>query len=139
MLVNKFGFLQSLRGSFHRLYCADDNTYHFISEMDRTSNSGKKTMLLFLVLIGIVFAEYVPKPTEDYPFSLVLSQDHYTVFWKHEPDTVTLEIHVTTRGWVGIGFSPHGGMKVCFHVFSRMKSFAELQNMCTSAYDGNLN
>ena len=74
--------------------------------MGRTPNSGKKTVLLFLVLIGLVFAEYVPEPTEDYPFSLVLSRDHYTVYWKHELDTVTLEIHVTTKGWVGIGFYP---------------------------------
>ena len=85
--------------------------------MDRTSNSGEKTMLLSLVLIGLVFAEYIPEPTEDYPFFLVLSRDYYTVYWKHEPDTVTLEIHVTTKGWVGIGFSPHGGMKVGYYIF----------------------
>ena len=124
--MNKFGFLQRLGSLFHRLYCADYKSFRFISEMNRTSNSANKTMLLFLVLIGIVFAEYVPKPTEDYPFSLVLSRDHYTVFWKHEPDTVTLEIHVTTRGWVGIGFSLHGGMKVSFHMLSGMKSVVEL-------------
>ena len=137
--MNKFGFLQSLGSLFHRLYCADYKSFRFTSEMDRTSNSANETMLLFLVLIGIVFAEYVPKPTEDYPFSLVLSQDHYTVFWKHEPDMVTLEIHATTRGWVGIGFSPNGGMKVGFHVFSGMKSVVKLQNMRKLAYDGNLN
>ena len=116
------------RACFFSPPCTTDyKSGHFISEMDRTSNSANKKMLLFLVLMGIVFAEYVSKPTEDYPFSLVLSKDHYTVYWKHESDTITLEIHVATRGWVGIGFSPHGGMKVCSHLFSKMKSVVELE------------
>ena len=88
-------------------------------------------MLSFLVLVGLVFAEYIPEPTEDYPFSLVLSRDHYIVYWKHEPDKVTLEIHVTTKGWVGIGFSAHGGMKVGYlFCFSGVTNIVELQNIC---------
>ena len=71
-----------------------------------------RATLALLVLVCFVDSEFASKPTEDYPFSLTLSSDNYTVYWKQDEYTVTVEVHVMTGGWVGIGFSPHGGMKV---------------------------
>ena len=71
-----------------------------------------RTILVLLIGACLVDSEFASQPTEDYPFSLVLSRDNYAVYWKHDKDSVILEVHGSTRGWVGIGFSPHGGMKV---------------------------
>lgn len=70
------------------------------------------TAVVVWCLVLSVEAEFVDTPSEDFQFSLELSPQNYTLYWRHDNTSITLEIHAATMGWVGIGFSPHGGMRV---------------------------
>ncbi|XP_077991084.1 DBH-like monooxygenase protein 1 [Glandiceps talaboti] len=50
-------------------------------------------------------------PTTVYYNSITLDQfGIYTLYWKFYEDRIQFEIHVRTLGYVGLGFSPTGGM-----------------------------
>ena len=56
-------------------------------------------------------------PTERYPEEGTLTlatsnrnNDICVLFWKHDGTVITFEIHCRTRGYVGFGISPGGGM-----------------------------
>lgn len=67
-----------------------------------------KLILYVLPLCGVTC---FPNPSEDYPHNTILkSPDIYRLFWKNEVDSITFEIQVRTKGWVGFGISPNGGM-----------------------------
>ena len=48
----------------------------------------------------------------EYSFKLVLRDGSYTLHWKFdlEAETIGFAVNVSTRGWVGFGLSPNGGM-----------------------------
>lgn len=51
-------------------------------------------------------------PSEKYPYSTILkTPDVYKVYWKAVDDKMVFEVQVKTKGWVGFGLSPNGGMK----------------------------
>ncbi len=52
--------------------------------------------------------------TEEYIHSKIVDDDspnQYQIFWKFDNDTIQFELHCKSKGWVGLGFSPNGGMK----------------------------
>ncbi|XP_077994651.1 DBH-like monooxygenase protein 1 homolog [Glandiceps talaboti] len=36
--------------------------------------------------------------------------ENFHLYWKYDEEMITFEVHVRTTGWVGLGFSPNGGM-----------------------------
>ncbi|XP_071788240.1 DBH-like monooxygenase protein 1 [Asterias amurensis] len=49
---------------------------------------------------------------ETYPRRLLLGKNgEYTVEWRYTDDDVVFRVSVETSGWVGLGFSPRGGME----------------------------
>lgn len=71
-------------------------------------------MSWFKIIFGLAvlhFCYSFPNPSEDYTRELVLKEpDIYKVFWKYDDKTITFEIHAKTKGWIGFGISPNGGM-----------------------------
>ena len=54
----------------------------------------------------------LPAPSEDFVHGVSLDEnEQYFAYWKFDDKSITFEVHVRTRGWVGLGFSPSGGMK----------------------------
>ncbi|XP_067141857.1 DBH-like monooxygenase protein 1 homolog [Centruroides vittatus] len=37
--------------------------------------------------------------------------DNYEIWWSTDEDSITFQVEVATRGWVGLGISPNGGME----------------------------
>jgi len=61
-------------------------------------------MLLALWFLGVVQAA-------DFSHHTVLDpQEHYHLQWRPEKDTITFRVTVRTHGYIGLGFSPSGGM-----------------------------
>jgi hypothetical protein len=77
---------------------------------------------LFLCLFKILFdlssiesSKFKPlKPSENYTHNLIIDEDdpdQYVLLWKLlDNSEIQFEVHVRTNGWVGVGFSPNGGM-----------------------------
>lgn len=66
--------------------------------------------VLFIVTMGSAM-----DPSEVYPRQLTLNEElGYVVYWKYSglmpTDTITFEIIAKTKGWIGFGLSPQGGM-----------------------------
>lgn len=38
------------------------------------------------------------------------SEGRFNLSWKFDNNTITFEVSVMTNGWIGLGFSPNGGM-----------------------------
>jgi hypothetical protein len=84
-------------------------------------------MRLYAVLLLTLYTAYVfgsvvkrsnglkpLEPSEEYMHSKIADEDapnQYQVFWKFDNDTIQFELHCKSRGWVGFGFSPNGGLK----------------------------
>ena len=67
-------------------------------------------IFIFTQSLGLVLAEV--EPTEWFPNRVELHPgDRYWLFWKHDSVTITFELHVRTKGWVGLGISPNGYMQ----------------------------
>ncbi|CAK8671832.1 unnamed protein product [Clavelina lepadiformis] len=65
--------------------------------------------VVFAFLVGSIVAEVVP--TEDYLHNARLDNDgNVEMFWKFNDTHITFEVYARTRGWIGIGISPNGGM-----------------------------
>lgn len=46
-----------------------------------------------------------------YTHHLIMDMDgKYHLFWRYDETNVTFEVQVEAHGWVGLGFSPNGGM-----------------------------
>ena len=58
------------------------------------------------------------KPSESYTHTLVVDEERptqYVIFWKLLNDNeIQFEAHCRSTGWVGLGFSPNGGMPGIF-------------------------
>ena len=75
------------------------------------------TLLGLLPGIGVSGVSGQVTPTESFPEEGTVSlatnnrnNDICMLFWKHDGTTITFEIHCRTRGYVGFGISPGGGM-----------------------------
>ncbi|CAD5112436.1 DgyrCDS1658 [Dimorphilus gyrociliatus] len=67
----------------------------------------KKFIFIALIHCSLSF----PTPSEEYMREFVLKEpDIYKVYWKYDDNTITFEIHAKTKGWIGFGVSPNGGM-----------------------------
>jgi len=64
-------------------------------------------MLSVLVLCWLVGAVHSAQFTHH---TLLDIQQRYLLEWRPEPATITFRVSVRTRGYVGLGFSPSGGM-----------------------------
>ncbi|XP_077997624.1 DBH-like monooxygenase protein 1 homolog [Glandiceps talaboti] len=53
-----------------------------------------------------------PVPSlDDFTHNTVLDgNEAYHLYWKFDDKKIIFEVHVRTTGWVGLGFSPNGGM-----------------------------
>ena len=69
--------------------------------------------------INIIYGTHVIKPLKptdkNYTHTLIVNDDdptQYVIFWKliNDNDEIQFEVHCRTTGWVGLGFSPNGGM-----------------------------
>ena len=40
----------------------------------------------------------------------LVNNDRYHLFWKSDAKSITFEVHVRAKGWVGFGISPNGAM-----------------------------
>ena len=63
-----------------------------------------KCLLLFIAILPVALANY--------PFSVTLREDAYTISWNfnREDETIFFMVNASTTGWVGFGLSPDGGM-----------------------------
>lgn len=51
------------------------------------------------------------EPSESFDKNFFLDNNgQYRLFWKIAGDEIVFEVHVATLGWIGLGFSPQGGM-----------------------------
>ena len=53
-------------------------------------------------------------PSENYIKYVQVDEDQpnvFVVYWRIQNDTIIFELHCKNTGWVGIGFSPSGGMR----------------------------
>lgn len=54
------------------------------------------------------------EPSENFDRDVILDSKslngQYRLFWKIVGDEIIFEAHVATLGWLGLGFSPTGGM-----------------------------
>ncbi|XP_078677954.1 DBH-like monooxygenase protein 1 [Branchiostoma floridae x Branchiostoma belcheri] len=54
---------------------------------------------------------FSPTDSGDFTHQAALDEyDRYILLWKFDSDTITFEAHVQTTGFIGLGFSPNGGM-----------------------------
>jgi hypothetical protein len=73
-------------------------------------------MLLLAGLILTDAGKFIPlEPSEEYTHELVIDEDNpsqYKIFWKilNNTNEILIEAHCQTTGWMGLGFSPNGGM-----------------------------
>ncbi len=61
----------------------------------------------------VTFARADSHSTEanNFTHSAVLDEyGRFTLFWKFDAENITFEVRANTSGWVGLGFSPNGGM-----------------------------
>ncbi|CAD5112484.1 DgyrCDS1700 [Dimorphilus gyrociliatus] len=66
----------------------------------------------FLMKSLLQLATSFPAVSEDFTHSLILkAPDIYKVFWKYNETHITFEVQVKTKGWIGFGISPNGGMR----------------------------
>ena len=56
-----------------------------------------------------VFTQF-PTPLGNYANSMVLVNDIYKIHWNATATSITAELHVKTKGWLGFGISTNGGM-----------------------------
>ncbi|CAK8671995.1 unnamed protein product [Clavelina lepadiformis] len=70
------------------------------------------TVICWCVLTTMVRALVDVEPSNYYDQNEYLDYEkHFRVFWKVNDTHIEMEIHAITTGWVGIGFSPFGGME----------------------------
>ena len=63
------------------------------------------------VLIAVPPIHCNLQPTESFTHSASLAPNgHFKLFWKYDDKTITFEVHAKTKGYVGLGISPNGGM-----------------------------
>ena len=67
------------------------------------------TLLLMSAWPG-TFAVLTPSETFSSSTPLV-KDDVYHLFWKSDNMSITFEVHVKVKGWVGFGLSPTGSME----------------------------
>lgn len=70
-------------------------------------------LLLFLnyIFIANAIQQLAPVPSEHFLLHEILDHlGNYHVYWKFNQTHITFEVHVKTRGYVGLGFSPNGKM-----------------------------
>ena len=62
-------------------------------------------------MVGPAAAATSLTPSESFTADVSLvANDVYHMFWKSDSSTITIEVHVAVKGWVGFGISPNGGM-----------------------------
>lgn len=74
--------------------------------------------IFFVAILSIINGTLIfrpLKPTESYTHTLIVNDDmptQYVIFWKliNNSEEIQFEVHCRTTGWVGLGFSPNGGM-----------------------------
>ena len=65
-----------------------------------------------MLLASVNYVTSKPQPSETFDHQAVLARDDtYHIFWKFDEKSITFEVHVKTKGYVGFGLSPNGGMK----------------------------
>ncbi|XP_023931836.1 DBH-like monooxygenase protein 1 isoform X2 [Lingula anatina] len=65
--------------------------------------------MLVSTVLPLLFALAVPS-LADFTHHVVLKDDVYFLSWKFDNETITFETQVRTTGYIGLGFSPNGGM-----------------------------
>ncbi|XP_013392638.1 DBH-like monooxygenase protein 1 [Lingula anatina] len=65
-------------------------------------------MLVFRVLT--LFVPLAIPSLADFTHHVVLKDDVFFLSWKFDNETITFETQVRTTGYIGLGFSPNGGM-----------------------------
>ena len=70
-------------------------------------------MIRFIIVFSIIYTAQgaFPSPSRGFLRSEDLVTDKYRLLWNIEDDNITVEVQVLTKGWVGFGLSPNGGMK----------------------------
>ena len=74
---------------------------HFIK--DRLSDSDETTK--------ISFSDVLSNSGREYPYHVEFLRGRYWARWKHDVETITVELHAATRGYMGFGFSHSGSMQ----------------------------
>ena len=76
-----------------------------------------EVFLLLGVLLGgtqsdpLVIKSNFPTTSEEYIHGLPLDEtENYFLYWKFDDQSITFEVHVRTKGWVGLGLSSSWGM-----------------------------
>nr|XP_039264402.1 DBH-like monooxygenase protein 1 [Styela clava] len=69
-----------------------------------------KLIVFFSLCVMSVNGHQATFSTEDFSQRASLANGYLKLYWKANKDTITMEVHGKTTGWIGIGFSPHGGM-----------------------------
>lgn len=70
----------------------------------------KPLVCLFLAAFDLMLPSAI-RANEIWTHCTVLdAQNKYHLCWTPTEDTITFKVEVMTRGYVGLGFSPHGGM-----------------------------
>lgn len=70
---------------------------------------------------------------EQYNHHDIMDPDgNYHLFWRFDDDTITFEIQAKAKGWVGLGFSPNGGMAGAdiVHAYIDTNGAAQLSVSC---------
>ncbi|XP_013388237.1 DBH-like monooxygenase protein 1 homolog [Lingula anatina] len=69
-----------------------------------------RAVIVGYFLLSVVFAQATSTGSDGFTHSIVLKEDAYHLLWKFDDLSITFEAQVKTTGYVGLGFSPSGGM-----------------------------
>ena len=109
------------------------------------------------VILSVSAVTSEPTPSEAFPhYTDLVPNDKYHLFWKFDKETITFEVHVKAKGYVGLGISPGGSMKgadivlgwvkdgkasllvsssvLIYSFFSLQKVFGRHGDVCNSEY-----
>uniref|UniRef100_H2ZCA5 DOMON domain-containing protein n=1 Tax=Ciona savignyi TaxID=51511 RepID=H2ZCA5_CIOSA len=80
------------------------------------------TLLLSATALWCVGRCDIPPTEEYYKFTTLDIAGNVKLYWKYNDTHITLEVHGRTSGWVGIGFSPNGGMRDADIIFGWVRN-----------------
>ena len=81
------------------------------SSLSATCSNVKHVSIITLLSADLTRLNSNITETNDFTHSAVLDEyGRFTLFWKFDAENITFEVRANTSGWVGLGFSPNGGM-----------------------------
>lgn len=82
----------------------------------------KFNLLVVILLVTFHHGDSFPLASEYFSHNVTLKPPNiFRVLWKFDNSTITFEIQVKTKSWVGFGLSGNGGMKNSDVIIGKVK------------------